>query len=164
MKIGGGAMGLGAAPFSFGADRRNVGFMQIHASCAARSGAAVIFLGPSGSGKSDLVFRLLDRGFDLVADDRVDLVDGWVSPPEPLAGLIELRGLGLVRIPYVTHAHLTLVVELGAAPRLPEPRQWDLHPVPLVAIDPRTPSAPQLVEWALDCAQKRKMMIEGALA
>ena len=60
--------------------------MQIHASCAAREGHGVLLLGPSGSGKSDLLLRLLDRGFALVADDRVDLQSGMASAPATLAG------------------------------------------------------------------------------
>ena len=63
--------------------------MQIHASCAARDGAGVLLLGPPGSGKSDLVLRLLDRGFTLVADDRVVIEDGHASAPAALAGLLQ---------------------------------------------------------------------------
>jgi len=138
--------------------------MQIHGSCAARSGAAVIVLGPSGSGKSDLIFRLLDRGFDLVADDRVDLQDGWASSPEPLAGLLELRGLGLIRVPHLSRAQVALAVKLGEPERLPPPVTWDYVAVPMVTVNPRAASAPQLVEWALDCALKHRPLLEGAIA
>jgi len=137
--------------------------MQIHGSCAARSGAAVILLGRSGAGKSDLVFRLLDRGFELVADDRVDLQDGWASAPENLAGLLELRGLGLVRVPHVTRALLALAVNLGTPERLPGPAIWDYAAVPVVTVNPRAASAAQLVEWALDCALRRRPLLEGAI-
>ena len=53
--------------------------MQIHGSCASRTGDGVLLIGPPGAGKSDLLLRLLARGFDLVADDRVD-IDGRHSP------------------------------------------------------------------------------------
>lgn len=138
--------------------------MQIHGSCAARDGVGVILLGASGSGKSDLTFRLLDRGFELVADDRIDLRDGWVSAPEVLAGLIELRGLGLVRVPHLPKAKLALAVKLGRPERLPLPILWDCAAIPLITIDPRAASAPQLIEWALDCTLKRRPLIHGALA
>jgi HPr kinase/phosphorylase len=137
--------------------------MQIHGSCAARKGAAVVFLGASGSGKSDLVFRLLDRGFVLIADDRVELNDGWASPPEPLAGLLELRGLGLIRVPHLERARVVLAVRLGTPERLPAPQMWDQLPVPLVTIDPFVASAAQMVEWALDVALKQRPLVEGAM-
>src|SRR4051812_30268500 len=63
--------------------------MKIHGSCAARDGAGVLFLGPPGSGKSDLLLRLLDRGFVLVADDRVEIDGGVARAPETLSGLLE---------------------------------------------------------------------------
>ena len=69
--------------------------MQIHASCAARETVGVLLTGPAGCGKkSDLLLRLLDRGFVLVADDRVDIEDGIASPPATLACLLQVRGPG----------------------------------------------------------------------
>jgi len=110
---------------------------NIHASCivlgrAGRSFGApeetgVLFLGASGSGKSDLVLRMIELGSGLVADDRVDLYahDGrlWGRPPANLAGLIEIRGLGIVALPYCSEAAIALVIALGTSqdlPRLPE--------------------------------------------
>src|SRR5215813_5507160 len=87
--------------------------MQIHGSCASREGDGVLLIGPPGVGKSDLVLRLLARGFDLVADDRVDVSDGIAQPAPGLAGLLEVSGLGIVRLPHVASARLALVVELG---------------------------------------------------
>jgi len=96
--------------------------MQIHASCASRDSAGVLLLGAPGAGKSDMVLRLLDHGFMLVADDRVEIADGLARAPAGLAGLLEVRGLGLLRLPYAAPARLRLAVMLGPAPeRLPEP-------------------------------------------
>ena len=93
--------------------------MQIHGSCASRDGDGVLLIGPPGAGKSDLLLRLLARGFALVADDRVEIGMAWPGRPA-LAGLLEVRGLGIVRLPHVAAARLALVVELGArAARLP---------------------------------------------
>lgn len=136
--------------------------MRLHASCAARGADGVLLVGPSGSGKSDLLLRLLDHGFDLVADDQVMLEHGHVSPPPPLAGLMEVRGLGILRLPFTPSARLALVVELGRAERLPEPaRRFD---VPLVRIDPALASAPARVTAALRCATGQAELLAGAFA
>ncbi len=139
--------------------------MQIHGSCASRTGDAVLLIGPPGAGKSDLLLRLLARGFDLVADDRVDIVDGVVRPAAGLAGLLEVRGLGIVRLPHVASARLVLVVELASqAERLPAPARHDAFDLPLVSIDPHTASAPECVALALDCALGRVTQLAGAFA
>ena len=67
---------------------------RMHGSCVSKDGEGILVVGPSGSGKSDLVLRLISRGFELVADDQVTITDGIVSGPANLAGLLEVRGLG----------------------------------------------------------------------
>ena len=131
---------------------------QIHGTAVVIDGRGVLLLGQSGSGKSDLALRLIDRGAALVADDRVDLalVDGHLTmaPPRIGAGLIEVRGLGILRIGCVARAPLTLAVRLvprEAIERLPEPAYETFLGVRvrLVQIDPFELSAPVKVEWAL---------------
>lgn len=139
---------------------------RVHGSCVSRDGEAVLVTGPPGSGKSDLVLRLLTRGFLLVADDQVDIQDGLASAPPTLAGLLEVRGLGIMRLPHVPTAHLSLVVHLTeeSAPRLPMPR---LHPdlrLPMIDLDARLASAPERVILALDCALGRVRQVAGAFA
>jgi HPr kinase/phosphorylase len=137
--------------------------MQIHASCAARDAAGVLLTGPAGSGKSDLLLRLLDRGFVLVADDRVEVEDGMASAPAALAGLLEVRGLGLLRLPHLPSARLALAVELGRpAERLPAPARCPGLGLPLVVLDAFAASAAQRVALALDCAQGRLRQAAGA--
>ena len=139
--------------------------MQVHGSCAARDGAGVLLLGPSGAGKSDLVLRLLDRGFVLVADDRVELADGLARPAEGLAGLLEVRGLGIVRLPYAAPVRLALAVSLdGRAERLPAPARYDAADVPLLHLDAAAPSAVAVIALALDCAAGRVAQVAGAFA
>jgi len=133
---------------------------QIHATAVAIDSQwglmGVLLLGPSGAGKSDLALRLIDRGARLIADDRVDLAaDGariMLSVPERIAGMMEVRGLGILRFNHVT-APLALCVELvgaDAVERLPEP-DGELflgRKVPLVRLHPFELSAPIKVELA----------------
>ncbi len=138
--------------------------MQMHASCVARDGAGVLLLGAPGSGKSDLALRLMDRGFMLVADDRVEIENRVARPPAALAGLLEVRGLGILRMPHLAEARLALAVELGRACRLPAPAAHPELNLPLLAIDPASASAAQRVALALDCALGRIQQLAGAFA
>src|SRR3546814_16697066 len=71
----------------------------IHASCVALDGRAILLMGNSGSGKSDLSLRLIDRGWSLVADDSVCLLPSGgtllAKPPQNIAGRIRVRHVGL---------------------------------------------------------------------
>lgn len=128
----------------------------LHATCVELSGAGVVLLGRPGSGKSDLALRLIDGGARLVSDDRLvverygDTLIG--RPPDPIAGLIEVRGLGIMRIDHCGSSPLGLVVGLGGAgPRLPERRTYEVLGVALsyFELDPRAPSACAKVRLAL---------------
>ena len=139
--------------------------MQMHGSCASRSGDGVLLIGPPGAGKSDLLLRLLARGFDLVADDRVEILAGIARPAPSLAGLLEVRGLGIFQMPHVEAARLALVVELGTpGERMPAPSNHRALGLPLVRIDPWSLSAPERVGLALDCALGRVSQVAGAFA
>jgi HPr kinase/phosphorylase len=142
--------------------------MTLHASCATRDGAGVLLTGPPGAGKSDLLLRLLDHGFTLVADDQVEVARAgasWVaSAPAALAGLLEVRGLGLCRMPWQRHTTLALVVRLGEAVRLPMPETFPNLGLPTVDIVPWHASAPHRVALALECAIGRVTQIAGAFA
>lgn len=138
--------------------------IRLAGTCVAREGAGVLLLGPSGAGKSDLALRLLARGFDLVADDQVVIEDGTASPPAALAGLLEVRGLGIIRLPHAPRAQLALVVALGEAERLPMPARHEPLGLPLVRVRPEVASAPERVALALDCALGRASQVAGAFA
>lgn len=141
--------------------------IQVHASCAARDDAGVLLLGPPGCGKSDLLLRLIDRGFVLVADDRVDIDAGMAAPASGLEGLVEMRGLGILRLVHQAPVRLWLACEIPAwevterPPRLPRPAQHPLG-LPLLQLDAHASSAPLLIAHALDCIQGRTIMVVGA--
>ena len=130
----------------------------VHASTVAIGGRAVLITGPSGSGKSDLALRLLDRGFILVSDDQTLVSrDGdrlLASAPATIAGKLEVRGIGIVEVETVQDVHLALAVELrGDFERMPEDsRERPLLglTLPLISIDAMTASAPSKVALALD--------------
>jgi serine kinase of HPr protein (carbohydrate metabolism regulator) len=130
----------------------------IHASTVASGGRAVLITGPSGSGKSDLALRMLDRGFTLVSDDQTNLKrDGGrllASAPANIAGKLEIRGIGIVDLENLSDVPVALLVELTREiQRLPDEsreRRFLGVPLPLVSIDAMAASAPSKVALALD--------------
>jgi len=131
----------------------------LHASTVAIDGRAVLLTGPSGSGKSDLALRMLDRGFTLVSDDQTIVrKEGdrlLASAPPNIAGKLEIRGLGIVDVERVDNMPIVLIVELTSSliERLPDDsRERPILGVklPLVTIDALTASAPSKVALALD--------------
>jgi serine kinase of HPr protein (carbohydrate metabolism regulator) len=130
----------------------------IHASSVAVEGRAILISGPSGSGKSDLALRLLDRGFTLVSDDQTIVRrDGdrlIASAPPTIAGKLEIRGIGIVELDHVEDSPVGLIVELTSdIQRLPDDsRERPILGVsiPLITIDAMTASAPSKVALALD--------------
>jgi serine kinase of HPr protein (carbohydrate metabolism regulator) len=130
----------------------------VHASTVAMDGRAVLITGRSGSGKSDLTLRLLDRGFVLVSDDQTIVKrDGsrlLASPPPNIAGKLEIRGIGIVEMDHVSDMPVALLVELTSdIQRLPDDsRERPILgiPLPLITIDAMTASAPSKVALALD--------------
>ena len=129
----------------------------LHASCVAVQGRAVLISGRSGSGKSDLALRLIDRGATLVSDDYTMLrrVDGRLvaSAPANIAGKMEVRGVGILPFDAVTDTQVFLFVDLDqAGERLPhaeEARMVAGVRLPAIAINSLEASAPVKVEVAL---------------
>jgi len=130
----------------------------LHASTVATNGRAVVITGPSGSGKSDLALRLIDRGFALVSDDRTVVKrdgDRLVAASAPnIGGKLEIRGIGIVDVESVSDVAVALIVELKSdIDRIPDDSRDRLIlgvPVPLISIDAMTASAAAKVAFALD--------------
>jgi serine kinase of HPr protein (carbohydrate metabolism regulator) len=137
----------------------------VHATCVAlragRNWRGILLRGPSGAGKSDLALRLIEGGSRLVADDQTALVRqgrGLVAtPPGTLAGLLEVRGVGIVKLgraQLLARATIVLLVDLvppDRIERLPDRSRETLLGVdlPVVALAPFEASAPAKLRLAL---------------
>lgn len=139
----------------------------VHGTCVALGRRGALLRGESGSGKSDLALRFLALAGDgelrpvLIADDQVFVEPNGkgqllASPPKTIAGKIEIRGLGIVAVPYLSEAELVLVCDLVTdedVPRMPvEP--WERTEiagqlVPAVKLAPFELSAPLKLKMAL---------------
>lgn len=136
----------------------------LHASCVSIDGLGVLIMGPSGSGKSDLSLRLIDRGALLVSDDYTAV--RWdegsrrliASPPAMIAGRMEIRGLGIISLPHAQAVPVVVAVSLVGGhgdtviERLPlEPEHLRLcgHDIPLMKLNAFEASAPIKLEYAL---------------
>ena len=134
----------------------------IHATGVLIAGAGVLLCGKSGAGKSDLALRLIDGGAVLIADDRVEVrVDQgkvMANAPASLAGLLEVRGVGLMNVPFAPESELHLVVDLvkpEKVERLPEPEWTEIvgHRLPRLALAPFEASAPAKLRLAAAAAR-----------
>jgi serine kinase of HPr protein (carbohydrate metabolism regulator) len=130
----------------------------LHASCVAIGGRGILLTGASGSGKSDLALRLIDRGAVLVGDDGIVVqarngrLHARAGPN--IEGQIEVRGLGILAVPASGEAPLALAIALDQpVQRMPDEtlpvRVIEGLTLPLLALNAFEPSAPVKVEKAL---------------
>lgn len=132
--------------------------MQFQASCVAIAGRAVLITGLPGSGKSSLALALIDRGAVLIGDDGVTLEPRGerlhASPPPNTAGLLEVRNVGLIKLPTAQAVSIALIVGLDeAAPRFIDvalPAPVGDYLIPLVTLWPDSPVLALRVEAALE--------------
>lgn len=140
--------------------------MLVHATCVAlpsrgRTWRAVLLRGQSGAGKSDLALRLIEGGARLVADDQTALTRRGrrviATAPATIAGLLEVRGVGIVklgRVQLMAQAPIALLVDLVAPKhieRLPEPARESVLglDLPVLALTPFETSALAKLRLAL---------------
>lgn len=136
--------------------------LRMHATAVAIAGAGLMLCGESGSGKSDLALRLIDRGATLVSDDYVTItkrgVRLFLSPPATIAGKLEVRALGIFERDHLSDVALQLVVNLKQDPdRYPLDRQVMILlglAVPCCTLDAMECSAAIKAEWALQRAMQ----------
>jgi len=130
----------------------------VHATTVEVAGRGVLIRGPAGSGKSDLALRLIDGGARLVADDQtaIERRGGHLvaRAPASIAGRIEVRGVGILRLAAVAEAVLALVVDLvppGEVDRLPDPNYVEIQGVslPRLVLAPFEASAPAKLRLAV---------------
>ena len=140
-----------------------------YGTCVAFGARAALLLGPPGSGKSDLALRFIMLAPEgpgektaLVADDQVRLQAVGnrivVRPPGTIAGKIEVRGVGIVDVPFCSEAVLKLAIRLTPhydVPRLPPetPAMMEFvgQQVPVLALTPFEASSPLKLKLALQC-------------
>ena len=131
----------------------------VHASAVALEGRAVLITGPSGSGKSDLALRLLDRGFALVSDDQTIVRregDRLIAKaPATISGKLEIRGIGIVEMEAVSDVPIAMLVDLTSEIQRLPPDDRRERPVlgisiPLISVDALTASAASKVALGLD--------------
>tara|TARA_B100001123_G_scaffold427662_1_gene543524 strand:+ start:1312 stop:1740 length:429 start_codon:yes stop_codon:yes gene_type:complete len=140
---------------------------SIHATAVAIENRGVLLRGPSGAGKSDLALRLIDGGAVLVADDRIELTCNsnflMAHCPRAIGGKLEVRGVGILTLPFVSPAAVTMIVDLvqpEEIERLPNPRRVDLlgKSIRKLALAPFEPSAAAKVRSAVNAtAMKSKL-------
>jgi HPr kinase/phosphorylase len=149
---------------------------SIHATTVSLNGRGVLIRGVPGSGKSELALRLIDQPGQgvgdvplkgvLVADDQTIITprDGalWATVPKSLEGLLEVRGIGLVHMPFVEEVEIALVVDLlqaGTFERLPQEQELfatlEGIAVPRIPLDKAQPAAPAIIRMALTAPLKQ---------
>ena len=133
--------------------------LLVHGTCVAIDEFGVLIIGPPGSGKSDLALRLIDAGARLVADDYLYVEASGqellAAVPDTIAGMMEVRGLGIVTLPYLDTCRIRLCVELvepADVPRLPKrgaTATYENIAIPSLALAPFDASAAAKVRLAV---------------
>ena len=122
---------------------------RIHSSSVVIDDNGVLILGDSGSGKSDLALRLIDNGATLISDDisicRKNSNNIYLYCPPEIKGLLEVREIGIITVPFVERIKLRLVVNLRSKnnERFPKDNSFRILgiKIPLISIEGKNSSA-----------------------
>ena len=122
---------------------------RMHSSSVVIDDNGVLILGDSGSGKSDLALRLIDNGATLISDDisicRKNSNNIYLYCPPEIKGLLEVREIGIITVPFVERIKLRLVVNLRSKnnERFPKDNSFRILGVkiPLISIEGKNSSA-----------------------
>ncbi len=151
-------IGKHVLPMTGAAKNNDTDAVFVHGAAVRLGGKGVLLLGPSASGKSDLALRLIDVGASLIADDQVRLEVRndrlYAGPHARLKGLINLRGIGILRLPF-EEGGLDLAVDLISPEGLPDPlplpetASWLGIDLPKISLDPKAASAVARIRMVL---------------
>ncbi|MCH2547559.1 MAG: HPr kinase/phosphatase C-terminal domain-containing protein [Alphaproteobacteria bacterium] len=139
---------------------------RMHASCVSIGSCGVLLFGKSGSGKSDVALRLMARGAMLVADDQVILSAEdhtlIASVDDKIRGLLEIRGVGLVRYPVANNIPVRLAVNLVPLEdieHIPTPQNFEKMgiAIPQISIYGFDSSTPEKIYAALHAMRKNNL-------
>lgn len=129
----------------------------LHASAVAFGDRGVLILGPSGSGKTGLAFELIALGADLIGDDQIRVEGALLAPAPRLEGLIEARGVGVLKLPYVRGIRPVLAVDMGqsADARLPALQHFSVNSLclPLIA-GQSSPNLSSIIQAGVNAAER----------
>mgnify|MGYP002870623615 FL=1 len=122
---------------------------RMHSSSVVIDDNGVLILGDSGSGKSDLALRLIDNGATLISDDisicRKSLNNIYLYCPPEIKGLLEVREIGIITVPFVERIKLRLVVNLKSNnnERFPKDNSFRILgiKIPIINIEGKNSSA-----------------------
>ena len=122
---------------------------KMHSSSVVIDDNGVLILGDSGSGKSDLALRLIDNGATLISDDisicRKNSNNIYLFCPPEIKGLLEVREIGIITVPFVERIKLRLVVNLKSKnnERFPKDNSFRILgiKIPLISIEGKNSSA-----------------------
>lgn len=142
---------------------------SLHGTLISHQGIGCLILGWSGSGKSRLAIEAMMLGAKLIADDQVQLSlnTGMLmgAPARGLQGVIEMRGLGLVKLPdtagqHVVHliAEITQIEQIERLPTVRETRELLGHKLPVLRLPPPPASSGAMLLWAIRAIQDGRVL------